>query len=118
MSAILITTDLMATSAADGAARSASVELQTVSPGTAIASSNMQTKLAAIDLTSPISDLAGFVADLRAAAPNVTLLAYGPHVHEARLQAAREAGVEHVISRGQFHSQFANYLTRYATDGD
>lgn len=115
MSALLITTDLMASSAAEGAARHAGVELQTVSPGTAIEKADESTRLIAIDLTAPISNLAALVEDLRTAAPRTTLLAYGPHVHEARLQSARDAGCEHVISRGQFHKQFGEYLARYAS---
>lgn len=115
MSALLITADLMATSAADGAARNAGVNLRTVSPATAITNADEATRLAAIDLTAPIADLGALVEGLRSAAPRVTLLAYGPHVHEARLQAARDAGCEHVISRGQFHKQFGEYLARYAS---
>lgn len=115
MSALLITADLMATSSAEGDATRVGVELAIVAPGRAIESADAETRLAAIDLTAPIGDLPALVQSLRNAAPTVTLIAYGPHVHEARLQAARDAGCELVISRGQFHKGFAELLKRYAS---
>lgn len=115
MTALLVTTDLMATSAAEGDARRVGVELTIVAPGRATESATAETRLAAIDLTAPISDLPALVEGLRAAAPDATLIAYGPHVHEARLAGARDAGCDHVISRGQFHKGFAELLSRYAS---
>lgn len=115
MAALLITTDLMATSSAEGDARRVGVELSIVAPGRAVESATATTRLAAIDLTAPISDLPALIEGLRTAAPGVKLVAYGPHVHEARLQAARDAGCDLVISRGQFHKGFAELLKRYAS---
>lgn len=109
----------MALSAADGAARRAGVSLRTISPNTASqAASEERPRVIAIDLTAPIDDLAALVAALREATPGVALIAYGPHVHEARLQAAREAGCEHVLSRGQFHKGFGELLAHYAASAD
>lgn len=76
-----------------------------------------EARFIAIDLSAPIADLPGLVAQLRDASPSATLLSYGPHVHEARLQAARDAGCDLVISRGQFHKQLAELLVRH-TQGD
>lgn len=119
MSALLVTTDLMATSAADGAARQAGVGLTTVSPDAAAGAASEATRLVALDLTAKVDDLAAWIAPVRAAAPQATLLAYGPHVHEARLQAAHDAGFDVVLSRGQFHRQMAELLRTYASgDGD
>lgn len=115
MSALLITTDLMATSSAEGDARRVGVELAIVAPGRAVESAGAETRLGAIDLSAPIGDLSALVEGLRAAAAGATLVAYGPHVHEARLQAARDAGCDLVISRGQFHKGFADLLKRYAS---
>lgn len=115
MSALLITTDLMATSSATGDAQRAGVQLAIVAPARAAESANAATRLAAIDLTAPIADLPALVESLRAAAPQATLVAYGPHVHEARLAAARAVGCDHVISRGQFYKGFAELLKRYAS---
>ncbi len=119
MNALLISTDLMALSAADGAAQRAGVALRTVPPNVAVeAAAQDEPRLIAIDLTAPIDSLAGLVAALREAAPGVALVAYGPHVHEARLQAARDAGCEHVLSRGQFHKGFGEVLAGYASSAD
>lgn len=117
MPALLITTDLMATSSAEGDARRVGVELAIVAPAAATESATVSTRLVAIDLTAPIGDLTALIEGLRAAAPGATLVAYGPHVHEARLAAARDAGCELVISRGQFYKGFADLLSRYASAG-
>lgn len=119
MNALLISTDLMALSAADGAAQRTGVALRTVAPNGAIEAAGQDApRVVAIDLTAPIEDLATLVEQLREAAPGVVLVAYGPHVHEARLQAAQEAGCEHVLSRGQFHKGFGELLADYAASAD
>ena len=41
-----------------------------------------------------------------------TIVAFGPHVHEERLAAAREAGCDEVVSRGQFFAQLDAILGR------
>jgi DNA-binding NarL/FixJ family response regulator len=46
--------------------------------------------------------LAEAVARLKAQSPAPRIVAYGPHVHEERLAAARAAGCDEVLSRGQF----------------
>ena len=38
------------------------------------------------------------------------VVAFGPHVHEQRLAAARDAGCDLVVSRGQFFSQLETIL--------
>lgn len=40
------------------------------------------------------------------------IVAYGPHVKEARLQNARDCGVPEVITRGQFNKGFATYFSK------
>ena len=115
MTALLVTTDLMATSTAHGAAAQAGVELNTVSPNAALEAANHTTRFVALDLTAKVADLASWAASIRTTAPQATLLAYGPHVHEAKLEAARESGFDLVISRGQFHRQMTDYLRTYAS---
>ena len=114
MTALLATTDLMATSTAHGAAAQARVELKTVSPNAALDAASEATRFIALDLTAKVADLATWASSIRTAAPQATLLAYGPHVHEARLEAARESGFDLVISRGQFYRQMTDYLRTYA----
>ena len=43
------------------------------------------------------------------------IVAFGPHVHEASLEAARAAGCDEVLSRGQFLSQADAIIARHAT---
>ncbi|CAL1151119.1 unnamed protein product [Cladocopium goreaui] len=113
MTALLITADLMAGSMAEGAAQRAGVSMKIVAPGRA--SDERDARFVAIDLTAPIADLSELVAQLRASSPEATLLAYGPHVHEAKLQAAQDAGCDLVVSRGQFHKQVEELLRRHAS---
>ena len=40
--------------------------------------------------------------------PQATLIAYGPHVHVAKLEAARQAGIPTVMTNGQFDSQMGS----------
>lgn len=40
------------------------------------------------------------------------IVAYGPHVKEARLQNARDCGVPEVITRGQFNKGFAAFFAK------
>jgi hypothetical protein len=49
---------------------------------------------------------------VKAASAATRVIAFGPHVHEDRLAAARAAGCDSVLSRGQFFSQAENVLGR------
>lgn len=115
MPALLIATDLMAISAADGAAQRAGVELRSAKPSDAVDQARAsQPTLIAIDLTASIGDVDALVGAFREACPAAKLLAFGPHVHEARLAAARAAGCDAVISRGEFHKRFEALLAETA----
>jgi DNA-binding NarL/FixJ family response regulator len=70
-------------------------------------------RLAIIDLSITNLDPASSVRRLRDANGEVPILAFGPHVHEGRLAAAREAGADEVMSRGAFDAQMDNLLRRY-----
>jgi hypothetical protein len=52
------------------------------------------------------------VEQLKAAPNRPRVIAFGPHVHEERLQAARKAGCDEVVSRGQFFAQVEGMLAR------
>lgn len=45
-----------------------------------------------------------------AAGPSTPIIAFGPHVHEQKLAAARQAGCTAVLTRGQFHRDIAGVL--------
>lgn len=67
-------------------------------------------KLIVVDLSSVSADAEALPDSLRADAKRpVPVLAIGPHVHTAKLAAARQLGWE-VVTRGQFHAQHADIL--------
>lgn len=68
-----------------------------------------------IDLETPDVDVAKIVGDLNAQDSRpIAIIAYAPHVHEALLTAARDAGCDEVLSRGKFHNQVEKVLARYS----
>jgi DNA-binding NtrC family response regulator len=72
-------------------------------------------KLVAVDLGTAGIDVPALVQRLKGRTENVpAIVAYGPHVHEAALEAAKEAGCDAVVSRGQFMSQADAIFARYA----
>ncbi|MBX9788244.1 MAG: hypothetical protein K2Y37_04970 [Pirellulales bacterium] len=72
-----------------------------------------QVGLVILDLSSAKIDPAGAIARLRSARADVPILAFGPHVHEARLAAARDAGATEVLSRGALDARIDDILRRY-----
>lgn len=108
---LLISTDLMATSKADGAAARTGVTLRSIAPNGAVELARAESpRLVILDLTASIADIAQLVTDLREAAPEARIIAFGPHVHEVKLQAAQDAGCDQVLTRGQFHKQLDQLL--------
>jgi CheY-like chemotaxis protein len=105
LSALLVSADLFSTSKLTGDAALAGCRLSVVADP-ALAASHLAgspAALVAIDLGTVKVDLTQLVAQLRAAVPGpIAIVAYGPHVHEDRLQAARDAGCDQVLARGQF----------------
>jgi DNA-binding NarL/FixJ family response regulator len=66
-----------------------------------------------IDLTLRGFDPRAWLPRFRQAAkPPSAILAYGPHVQEGLLAAAREAGCDEVFTRGQFNAQMDDILSR------
>jgi hypothetical protein len=55
-----------------------------------------------VDLETPGLDPAALMRELPASRPRV--IAFGPHVHKERLDAARQAGCDAVLTRGQISS--------------
>ncbi len=67
-------------------------------------------RLVIVDLTLELSDLKTAIDSLTTHCPNATTVAYGPHVHEAKLQRAVEAGFDQVMTRGQFDRQMQSLI--------
>lgn len=62
-----------------------------------------------LDLTNPGIDIAATVSQLRAL-EGTKVVAVGPHVQEGRLNAAREAGADLVITNGQASRELPELL--------
>ena len=113
MAAILLTADLACSSRATAAAASQGATCET-----AMSIERLRERVAAepfrlvlIDLNMPGLDCAVLVPQLRAtAASNPSIVTFGPHVHEAKLAAARTAGCDAVMARGQFYAQIDELL--------
>ena len=76
------------------------------------------TDLVILDLSTPRLDPRDLVPKLRQlAAPPRAIIAYGPHVHEAKLTTAAEAGCDAVLTRGQFNAQMSAVLQKYCGRG-
>lgn len=113
MTVVLLSSDLAILSRVEGAAtllgqrvRSASGESQAVAVCKAEDANTL-----IVDLSMSSLDLDSIVNQLKAIEGSRTrVVAFGPHVHEQRLAAAREAGCDLVVSRGQFFSQLETIL--------
>ncbi|HEX4146004.1 MAG TPA: hypothetical protein VHY91_21060 [Pirellulales bacterium] len=117
MSAVLLSTDLLGASKIAGAAQRAGCTLATAASVAALMAriAAAPAHLVVIDLGTTRDDLAGLVGALRALPePPAAVLAFGPHVHEQRLQSARDAGCDAVLSRGQFHATADAIFGQYA----
>lgn len=67
-----------------------------------------------LDLSTLGVDPAQTVAALKGHLPPPrAIVAFGPHVHEAKLAAAQAAGCDVVLSRGQFDAKMEAILLQY-----
>lgn len=69
-------------------------------------------KYVILDLATRFSLTEQVVAWVREHHPGAIVIAYGPHVQVARLKAARDAGIERVMTRGQFDVALATLFDR------
>jgi DNA-binding NarL/FixJ family response regulator len=70
-------------------------------------------KLIIVDLSLRELNIEAVTKSLRDSLPNVPIIAYGPHVAGALLQAAADAGVESVYTRGQFDHRMTEIISEY-----
>ena len=64
-----------------------------------------------IDLSGlPAAEVGGAVQSLRERFRQAQVVAFGPHVQEQRLEAARQAGCDQVLSRGQLTQQIGRLV--------
>ena len=114
MLVLLITADLATSSRVSGAAARNGVSLVTAMQASSVDSAADKTPdLVTVDLSTPAVDVSSVVAQLRALPePPAKIIAFGSHVHEALLQAARDAGCDQVFSRGQFFAKLDEILSK------
>lgn len=111
---LFVSGDLFIGSRVRGAIESGGWTLDVVASG-AMAVERLQGdagyRLALVDLETPGVRIGELMAARSGNEPAV--IAYGPHVHEKRLEAAREAGCDQVLTRGQFDSLLPQLLAEH-----
>jgi DNA-binding NarL/FixJ family response regulator len=116
--ALLVSADLMMSSQFQAAAaRQRATATTALTPDAALdKATQLKPRLVILDLAMIQLNPAEVVPQLRALpAPPDQIVAFAPHVHEARLAAALAAGCDQVMSRGQFSRQLDELL---ASKGD
>jgi DNA-binding response OmpR family regulator len=64
-----------------------------------------------VDLGSRSVDVLGWAARWKGASPPPQLVAFGSHVNEAALAAAKEAGFDDVMANSRFSRSMADWLS-------
>ena len=120
MSAVYLTTDLMFSSrvASDAQSVGAIVEVAYSAEAMLEKLDKDNTKLVLIDLGISHVGLADLVAQIRTEAPQAAVIAYGPHVREALLKTATDAGCDQVLTQGQFNNNAKDLLETYCASGE
>lgn len=70
--------------------------------------------LVIIDLQSVGTEIQATIDNLRQAYPEARFVAFAPHVYTERLEEARRAGCDQVISRGTFFRQLDEIIGNFA----
>jgi DNA-binding NarL/FixJ family response regulator len=105
---VFVGSDLMFSSQLLGAAAKLGLKLHLAASSADVgAKITPDCRLVLIDLTLPGLDLPAVVAAANERAPEARIVAFGPHVDEQALAAAQDAGAHVVMSRGQFHREYA-----------
>jgi DNA-binding response OmpR family regulator len=113
MAVLLLSGDLTVFARVDGAARprGKSVAAAPNAERLLALAGEDEVEAVIIDLSAPGVALDSMVQSLKSrmnAVPRI--IAFGPHVHEQRLRAARDAGCDEVMSRVQFFTQIDTLL--------
>lgn len=109
MKCYVLSRDLMFSSQASNAAKAAGCETQTV--GSLEQISSDEPSIVVLDLTTPGFDISVAVTHIKSNAA-VKTIAVGPHVQEAKLDAAREAGVDVLMTKGQASRELSNVIAK------
>ncbi len=113
MSVVLLSSDLAVLSRVEGAAARAGKSVRIASTVAQVSEfcNDDRCDTVLVDLSLASLDIAALVAQLKStSASTARTIAFGPHVHEERLAAARSAGCDQVVSRGHFFSHLDTVL--------
>lgn len=113
---LLVSADLFLGSRVRGAIESQGWTLETAGTGARAVERLQSGKpygLVLVDLETPALQIESMSAARAEGAPPI--IAYGPHVHEKRLDAARTAGCDRVLTRGQFNATLSQLLKEFLT---
>lgn len=118
MAIVLLSVDLLAAAQLDGAARKWSVPMKSVANAEQALAycADPETSALFIDLSTTSLDVQTLVGQLKGQTARTTtpaIIAYGPHVHGRLLAAAREAGCDRVLSRGQFLAELSGLVAEF-----
>ncbi len=122
MRGLFFTTDLMFSSRVTSTAQALGRQVEVAGSAAALLQklADGDVRLVILDLNSPGLDAAALIPQLRQAeqetGAHAAIIAYDSHVRDAKLGAAREAGCDEVMSRGQFSNSIEQLLTRHLTD--
>lgn len=97
---VFLSGDLMFASRVQGAAERAGLGFQF--SGSLPDSDTESIRFVVLDLATRSSLTSEIVGQCDAKCPQARLIAYGPHVQVSKLNAAKEAGISPVMTRGQF----------------
>lgn len=112
MSVLLLTPDLACSSQVTSAASRTGAQLEVVMNLDRLVewAAQRTPTLVILDLNTPGLDCQSLLAQLKALPAVPRTIAFGPHVHTARLDAARQAGCDEVLSRGEFYARLAQLI--------
>lgn len=99
--------DLMFASRVQAAASNAGLEFRMLGDLPAELTADEQPAWIVIDLATRSSLIPAVYEAGQPRFPEARWLAYGPHVQVGKLAAARQAGIETVITRGQFDAKLS-----------
>ncbi len=109
MKVLALVSDLLFESKLSGMARVVGAELRAIRRAEDLIASVGDAQRVLVDLNAA-GDVLGEVRRLRAARPDVPVIGFLSHVQVDLAQAAREAGVDPVLSRSRFTEQLAELL--------
>ena len=113
---VFLSPEMMFATRLMAAAQATGVKLAiALSPADLAAKLSGDSRLLIVDLAAATGAIDSIVKSARQHAPAAKVLAFGPHVDVASLEAASQAGCDMVMSRGEFNNSYAAIFRELAT---